>query len=123
MKRLLCILSAVFLCAGTLLASDVTASFSDANQFFAAGKFPQAAKSYETILNSGAVSPNLLFNYGDAEFKSGNLGRAIAAFRRAALLAPRDADVRANLEFARNQVQGASFSQGRPEALLGALAL
>ncbi len=123
MKRCFLILSALILCAGTLLASDVTASFSDANQLYSAGKFPQAAKSYEAILNSGAVSPNLLFNYGNAEFKSGNLGRAIAAYRSAALLAPRDADVRANLEFARNQVQGAGFSQSRPEAWLGALTL
>lgn len=123
MKRFLCIFSAVFLGAGTLLASDVAASFSDANQLYAAGKFPLAAKSYEAILSSGTVSPNLLFNYGNAEFKSGNLGRAIAAYRTAELFTPRDADVRANLEFARNQVQGASFSESRPEVLLGVLTL
>jgi tetratricopeptide (TPR) repeat protein len=40
-----------------------------------------------------------LFNYGNAEFKSGNLGKAIAAFRRAELLAPRDSEIRANLAF------------------------
>ncbi len=98
-------------------------NFSAANQLYSEGKFPQAAKSYETLLNSGAVTPNLLFNEGNAEFKSGNLGRAIAAYRRAALLAPRDADIRANLEFARNQVQGASFPQSHGEMMLGALTL
>lgn len=123
MKTRFSILMAVFLCAGTLFASDVTANFSAANQFYAEGKFSEAAKAYESILNSGAVSPNLLFNDGNAEFKSGNLGRAIAAYRRAALLAPRDADVRANLEFARNQVQGVTVRESHWENWLGSLTL
>lgn len=123
MKRFLLIFSAAFLCATTLLASDATSNFSTANQLYAEGKFSLAAKAYETMLNSGAVSPNLLFNAGNAEFKSGNLGRAIAAYRRAALLAPRDVDVRANLNFARNQVQGMNFSGSHLETMLGALTL
>ncbi len=123
MKRCLSILSAVFVCATLLLAADAAANLSAAKQFYAAGKFSRAAKGYEAMLNSGVVSPNLLFNDGNAEFKSGNLGRAIAAYRHAMLLAPRDEDVRANLEFARNQVQGASFSQSHGTMMLGALTL
>jgi tetratricopeptide (TPR) repeat protein len=114
---------ALMLCAGRLLAAGVADKFSDANQYYAEGKFAEAAKGYEAILSSGTVSPNLFFNYGDAEFKSGNLGRAIAAYRQAALLSPRDAEVRANLEFARNQVQGATLREGRWEDWLGALTL
>src|SRR5215469_1544497 len=123
MKRFFFILSAALICATTLLASDVTANFSAANQLYSEGKFPQAAKAYATILDSGAVSPNLLFNAGNAEFKAGNLGRAIAAYRRAALLAPRDVDVRANLNFARNQVQGGSLAGSHWESMFGALTL
>lgn len=125
MRRCYSILAiiAVFFCAGTLFAADVSSDFSHANQLFAAGKYPDAAKAYEGIIDSGAVSRNLLFNYGDAEFKSGNLGRAVAAFRRAALLSPRDADVRANLEFARNQVQGATWRQTWWESWLAGLSL
>lgn len=114
---------ALMLCAGRLLAAGVAGNFSDANQFYAEGKFSEAAKAYEAILSSGTVSPNLFFNCGDAEFKSGNLGRAIASFRQAALLSPRDAEVRANLEFARNQVQGTTLHEGRWEDWLGALTL
>jgi tetratricopeptide (TPR) repeat protein len=117
------ILAAVFFCAGTLFASDVTGDFSHANQLYSAGKYSDAAKAYETILNSGAVSPNLLLNAGDAEFKSGNLGQAIAAFRRAALLAPHDADVRANLEFARSQVPGATWRPTWWQSWLAGLSL
>ncbi len=97
--------------AGKLFAADVAADFSTANKFYAEGKFPEAAKAYETMLQSGAQSPALLFNYANAEFKSGNLGKAIAAFRRAELLAPRDSEIRANLAFVRNQVQGATVRE------------
>lgn len=123
MRRCFSIFAAVLFCAGTLFASDIADDFSHANQLYSAGKFSEAAKVYESILNSGAVSANLLFNNGNAEFKSGNLGQAIAAYRRAALLAPRDADIRANLNFARNQVQGATWQQSWLENWLAALSL
>jgi tetratricopeptide (TPR) repeat protein len=123
MKRAFSILAAVIVCAGTLFASDVPGDFSHANQLYAEGKYSEAGKAYEAIVKSGAVSPNLLFNYGDAEFKSGNLGRSIAAYRRAALLSPRDAEVRANLDFARNQVQGATGRENLWQGWLGSLSL
>lgn len=123
MKHLFYILLAVFICAGKLLASDSASDFSEANQLYSKGKYPEAAKVYGTILNSGTLSPNLLFNDGNAEFKSGNLGRAIAAYRRAALLAPRDADIRANLEFVRNQVQSPTFHESFWQKLFGSLTL
>lgn len=123
MRRCLFIVAAMFLCAGTLFGADVAGNFSHANQLYAAGKFSDAARAYEGILDAGTVSPNLLFNDGSAEFKSGNLGRAIAAWRRAESLAPRDADVRANLEFARNQVQGATWRPTWWEGWLGGLSL
>jgi tetratricopeptide (TPR) repeat protein len=123
MKTCFYILSVIFLCTGTLLASEATENFASANQFYAEGKFPEAAKTYDAILSGGTVSPNLLFNDGNAHFKSGNLGSAIAAYRRAALLSPRDADVRANLEFARNQVQGATMRQSPWQNWLAELTL
>ena len=51
------------------------------------------------------------------------MGRAIAAYRRAVQLSPRDAEVRANLEFARNQVQGPMLRESRWEIWLGMLTL
>jgi tetratricopeptide (TPR) repeat protein len=97
--------------AGKTFAVDVPEYFPVANKFYAEGKFPEAAKAYETILQTGAQSPALLFNYANAEFKSGNLGQAIAAYRRAESLAPRDSEIRANLDFVRNQVQGTTVRQ------------
>jgi tetratricopeptide (TPR) repeat protein len=109
--------------AGKLFAADVATDFSTANKLYAEGKFSDAANAYEKILASGTTSPNLLFNYGNAEFKSGNLGNAIAAFRRAELLAPRDSEIRANLAFVRNQVQGATVRESFWQNWLGNLSL
>jgi len=109
--------------AGNIFAADVATDFSTANKFYAEGKFSDAASVYKKILVSGSASPNLLFNYGNAEFKSGNLGKAIAAFRRAELLAPRDSEIRANLAFVRNQVQGSTVRESFWQNWLGNLSL
>ena len=75
--RALALLLLIF--AGNLFAADVAADFSAANKLYAEGKFADAADAYEKILQTGAQSPALLFNYANAEFKSGHLGKAIAA--------------------------------------------
>jgi tetratricopeptide (TPR) repeat protein len=82
------------------------ASFEEANKLYYEGKFPEAATAYEQLKQSGVKSPALYFNLGNALLKSGQPGRAILAYRAVERLTPRDPDVRANLQFARNQVQG-----------------
>ncbi len=117
------ILLGALLFAGTIFAADAPTDFAAANKLYAEGKFPAAAAAYETILQTGAQSPALLFNCGNAEFKAGNVGKAIAAFQRAELLAPRDAEIRANLDFVRNQVQGATRRENHWQNWLGTLTL
>jgi tetratricopeptide (TPR) repeat protein len=109
--------------AGKIFAADVASDFTAANKFYDEGKFSDAARAYQVILQTGVQSPALLLNYGNAEFKLGNLGKAIAAFRRAESLSPRDSEIRANLNFVRNQVQGPAIREGRRQAWLGALSL
>ena len=122
MKKFLISASALVF-AAHVIAADVTADFSAANRLYAEGKFAAAAAGYEKILQTGAPSAALLFNYGNAEFKSGHPGEAIAAYRRAALLTPRDAEVRANLAFVRGQVQGATLHESRWQNWLGQFTL
>jgi tetratricopeptide (TPR) repeat protein len=110
-------------CAGNLFAADVPAEFNAANKLYAEGKFAAAAVAYEKLLQAGAASPALWFNYGNAEFKLGQPGRAIAAYQRAELLAPRDAEVRANLDFVRKQVEGPTLRESRWQDWLGTLTL
>jgi tetratricopeptide (TPR) repeat protein len=109
--------------AGNVFAADANADFNMANKLYAEGKFAGAAAGYQKILQSGSVSPALWFNYGNAEYKLGQTGRAIAAYRRAELLAPRDDEVRANLEFVRKQVEGPTMSERWWQGWLGALTL
>jgi tetratricopeptide (TPR) repeat protein len=122
MKSWLAILSTLG-CAGTILAADVATDFTAANKLYAEGKFSDAAAGYEKILQTGVVSPALFFNAGNAEFKCGHLGKAIAAYQQAAQLSPRDAELRANLAFVRNQVQGATLRESRWQNWVGALTL
>lgn len=122
MKNLfISLLALVF--AGNVFAADVAADFSAANKLYAEGKFADAASAYEKILQTGAQSPALLFNDANAEFKAGHLGKAIAAYRRAAQLSPRDAELRANLAFVRNQVPGANGRERFWQNWLGTLTL
>ena len=113
----------ILIFAGNLFAADISSDFLAANKLYAEGKFSDAANTYENILQTGAQSPALLFNYANAEFKSGNPGKAIAAYRWAALLSPRDAEIRANLAFVRSQVQGATLRESRWQNWLGQLTL
>src|ERR1019366_9973476 len=76
------VLLAMLVFVGNLIASGVATDFSAANELYAKGKFADAAGVYEKILQTGAQSPALLFNAGNAEFKSGHLGKAIAAYRQ-----------------------------------------
>ena len=120
-KFLILLLTLTF--AGNLFAADVKADFSVANKLYAKGNFSDAAAAYEKILQTGRQSPALLFNYANAEFKSGHLGRAIAAYQQAGQLSPRDSEIRANLGFVRNQVQDPAVRESRWQGWVGQLTL
>jgi len=98
-------------------------AFETANRLYEEGKYRQAAASYEQLIRSNLVSPALLFNLGNACFKSGQIGRAVAAYLHAERFAPRDPDIRANLQFARKQVQGPTLATPLPARWLGRLSL
>jgi len=95
-----------------LLAGSADAEFEKGNELYEKGQYTAAAAEYEKLLQSGKVSAAVQFNLGNALFKSGQVGRAILNYRLAALLAPRDPDIRANLQFARNTVQTGSVTPG-----------
>jgi len=109
--------------AGGLRAAEAAADFSAANELYATGKFAGAAAAFETLLDRNGESAAVLFNCGNAEFKAGHLGKAIAAYRRAELLTPRDAELRANLAFVRDRVPGAALRESRWQTWVGSLTL
>ncbi len=87
-----------------LRAADVDRQFDEANRLYEEGKYEQAAAGYERLARSGIVSSALYYNLGNAWFKAAQLGQAIAAYREAEWLDPRDPELRANLQFAREKV-------------------
>jgi len=98
-----CMLPLLLFCVTSLGA----ASFDDANRSFETGDYATAIRDYRELLDKGQRSAAVWFNLGNAYFKSGESGRGIHCFREAQRLAPRDADIRANLQFARKEVAGA----------------
>jgi tetratricopeptide (TPR) repeat protein len=123
----LVLLCAFCLAAPSLVFAAATNSFStafdDANKLFDQGKYPEAVSAFETLARSGQVSAAVFFNLGNALYKSGQIGRAIAAYRTAHQIAPRDPDVNANLQFARNQAQLPTLLPSRWQRWLGKLTL
>jgi tetratricopeptide (TPR) repeat protein len=89
-------------------AEDVTTAFQQANQLYDQGRFREAAEAYQRLIDGGHVAASLYYNLGNAWFKAGQLGRAVAAYRLAAELTPRDPDLQANLQFVRRLASGGS---------------
>ena len=87
----------------TLSAEPAVDLFNNANKLYEQQKFAAAAAEYESVVQGGYRSANVYFNLGNAYFKAGQLGRAIAAYRQAEQILPRDPDIHANLQFARNE--------------------
>jgi tetratricopeptide (TPR) repeat protein len=87
-------------------ADDVTARFEAANLLYEKGQFEPAAAAYEQMLADGVRSAGLLFNAGNAWFKSGQTGRAVAYWLQAEALDPRNDRIQINLRFAREAVTG-----------------
>lgn len=120
-RRMTRVRAAVALCLGLALIptaargqdgpgtadTDPEAAFSRANQAYEAGNFSDAAQRYEALLGAGYTGGWVHYNLGNAYWRMGQLGRAIAAFRRSEHALPRDGDVRANLAYARRATQDA----------------
>jgi Bacterial SH3 domain/Tetratricopeptide repeat len=95
------------LAAGVLLLNATVdadpATVDAANQLYVAGHYGEAARIYEQEIARGVQDSAVYFNLGNAYFQQGDMGRAVLNLQRAEQLAPRDADIQANLELARQQ--------------------
>jgi tetratricopeptide (TPR) repeat protein len=76
-------------------------NFDKGNELYSAGDYAGAAGEYEKVISAGYESAELYYNLGNAYFREGQLGLAIANYIRAQRLDPGDEDIAANLEFAR----------------------
>jgi tetratricopeptide (TPR) repeat protein len=72
-----------------------------ANEAYAEGDYERAIELYQQILAHDVIDGAILYNLGNAYFKTNQLGKSILFFERASRLLPRDRDVAANLMLVR----------------------
>ena len=72
----------------------------DIEQLYRQGRFADALLAYEQELKNYPNDPFLYYNIGNAYFKMGSTGLAVANYYRAYKLLPRDRDIRHNLSLA-----------------------
>ncbi len=71
---------------------------------YSAGHFPEAIMAFEQSITRHGDSVGSRYNLGNALYRKGEVGRAIAEWRLAERGDPRQFDIRSNLEFARTQL-------------------
>ena len=99
MKKYIMFFVVIFLACYTQ-ASD--SRFSDANNEYVNGNYKTALKLYNSVYNDCGDSAPLLYNMGNAYYKSGDIGRAVLFLERALWLDPGNADIQKNLDAVRN---------------------
>lgn len=73
--------------------------WNDAAEAYAQKNYEEAVSLYAQLIKKGESS-SLYYNYGNALFKAGYIGRAILYYERALRLDPSNSDIKYNLEFA-----------------------
>lgn len=84
---------------------DPAGVFDEAARMYERGQYDEAIEAYHRLLTNGVTTAAVYFNRGNAYLKLGRTGHAIASYRVARLMAPRDGEVTANLQFARSKVR------------------
>jgi hypothetical protein len=93
--------------------ADLAGDFEQANKLYEQGRHTEAAEAYQRILKSGEGSATVYYNLGNAWFKAGQYGRAIAAYREAEEQTPRDPNLQFNLQFVRKKSTGSDTPPDR----------
>jgi hypothetical protein len=101
---------------GELAPADPGELFVEANRAYEAGLYAAAVEGYLELVKRRMAGAAVHYNLGNALLRDGRLGAAIASYRRAAVLAPREEDLEANLRFARESARDA-LEPPRPGAV------
>jgi tetratricopeptide (TPR) repeat protein len=74
--------------------------FLKAQSAYDEGRYVEATMLYEELIGNGVNNVEVQYNLANACFKNGDLPEAVGHYRRAWYAAPRDPDIRANMQFA-----------------------
>ena len=78
--------------------------FTEAATKYQAGNFKEAARLYEKIIESGDKTAAAHYNLGNAYFRLGKKGRALVEYERALRIAPRDKNLRWNVQILKSSL-------------------
>jgi len=106
------VLAFAFVAASTLCAATVAqqirdpgAVFDQANDAYKDERFDDAIAGYRQLLAAGFRHTEIYYNLGNAYFRTGELGRALAQYDRARRLDPRDPIISENIALVRNRTE------------------
>jgi tetratricopeptide (TPR) repeat protein len=85
-------------------AANINGVFTDGCDLYDQGDFDTAVRHFESLVTKGVRNADVYYNLGNSYYKMGDTGRAVASYRRALLLSPRDKVARANLDLLRSIV-------------------
>lgn len=89
--------------SGPFARAETTPTMDVANREFAEGHYTKAASDFEQIGSVSGYSVPLFFDLGNAYLRGNQPVRAVLAYERAQILAPRDEAIAKNLAVARTQ--------------------
>jgi hypothetical protein len=113
-KRLFIALALALPAAAAAYDSGELAEFND---LYRGGSYEEALDGYRQVIAKEPANQWGWYNAGNALFRLNRMGPAIYHYAKAFTLDPRDADIRANLDFALRQTGQALVPQGSPAAL------
>ena len=97
LHRWFAVLAAFIACLGFAPFASAWPALDTANRAFAEGRYADAAARYEALLAREGYSAPVLFDLGNAYLRENEPARALLAYERARLLAPRDPAIARNL--------------------------
>jgi tetratricopeptide (TPR) repeat protein len=89
-------------CASGPEMGEINSMFSEACDLYEQSDFQSALERFEVLVSQGVEDAALYYNLANTYYKLGRRGEAVANYRRALMLSPRDDDARANLELLRS---------------------
>lgn len=101
---LVIVASAATLAVAAPGAEEINSLFDEACDLYEAGEFEGALRIFESLVSAGVSHPAVYYNLANCYYQQGDIGKAVANYRRAHLLSPRDEDAQANLAFLRASV-------------------
>jgi tetratricopeptide (TPR) repeat protein len=104
MRRVILICILLIGCILQSLAQTPEERYAEAGKLYSSGDYSGAAAVYRKLFDDGYRSEDMLYNAGNAFFKSGDNASAILFYERARLIAPADEDISYNLQIARSRV-------------------